>query len=78
MKVLSNVGHDGTFIRTNIADILYIQKRLISVRFGWEGLPEYQSFQQPQKRFQNFGDDYVAGGCCIAINLGDSDQLMRN
>jgi hypothetical protein len=77
VEILCNVGHDGPFVRSHVANVFNIKKGLISAMSSGD-IPQSQSFQRQRMQVQSSDDGYVVVMYCIAVNLDGTDQLMRN
>ena len=77
MEILCNIGHDGPLVRSHVANIFNIKKGLISATSSGD-IRQSRSFLPQRMQVQNYDDVYVVVMNCIAINLGDIGQSMRN
>ena len=77
VEILCDIGHDGSLVRSYVANIFDIKKGLISAMSSGD-IPQSQSFQRRRMQVQSSDDGYVVVMYCIAVNLGGIGQSMRS
>ena len=78
MEVLRDIGHDGSFIGTDVTDIFYVQEGLSQICLGGGALQGYRFVRRRQMRVRSFCGDYGVGGSYIEEDLVGIDRLERS